>query len=137
MHCSDFTLSLSLCMHLSFQLLSGQCCVAWLLFFSTSRGHHQPQSHLPPQASERSCQHLTASWRYVGPQDVEQLEVGAAAGEESPEGKLCAPSSLSKTQQKDQLGIQRSATSRQQARHLDSWHCVCMCLYSPLFSHCI
>ncbi len=29
--------------------------------------------------------------------------------------------------------MQRSATSRQQARHLDSWHCVCVSIL--LFSH--
>lgn len=47
---------------------------------------HRPRSHLKPspEAFERSCQHLTASRSRVGPQDIEQQEAAAGAGEKSP-----------------------------------------------------
>lgn len=54
-------------------VLLGSTLFCFFFISFTSRGH-QPQPHLqlPHQAPERSCQHLTASRSYVGPQDVEQ-----------------------------------------------------------------
>lgn len=73
-------------------------CYLAPVFLSGFTDRDQSHLQLPlQQASERSCQHLTASRSYVGPQDVEQWEAGAGAGEEGPEGKPCAPASISKT----------------------------------------